>query len=139
MHIKIQHETSSRLRVSAAKSRFSDTEEEKIHYVLDQIDGTDEVEVYNATAGIAVKFHADRDKILDALKSLNFDEVNLPADYIDTHDVVRMKEIQRRHLGPKVKAKMRARILAEMAFDIVAPMPLQVGYHVYQLITLRGI
>ncbi len=139
MHIRIEHENASRIRVSAARGRFSDVEEEKIHYVLDQIEGIDEVEVYNATAGIAIKFHADRDKILDALRSMEFDQVCLPADYIDTHDVVRMREIQRRHLGPKVKAKMRAKILAEMAFDVVAPMPLQVGYHLYQLITLRDI
>lgn len=138
MHIKIEHETKSRIRVSSANGPFSDMDEEKIHYVLDQIEGTDEVEVYNATGGIAVKFHADRDTILDTLRGLRLSEVNIPADYIDTHDVVRMNEIQRRHLGPKVKAKMRGKIVAEMIFDLVAPTPVQVGYHLYQLVTLRG-
>lgn len=137
MHIRIEHETKSRIRVSSADGPFSDLDEERIHYVLDQIEGTDEVEVYNATGSIAIWFHSDRDQILKTLRSLDLKSVNVPADYIDTHDVVRMKELQRRHLGPKVKAKMRGKIVAEMVFDIVAPMPVQVGYHIYQLITLR--
>ena len=40
---------------------------------------------------------------------------------------------------PELKKKLRTRMLLEMAADIVLPVPLQMGYHVYQMITLRDI
>ncbi len=139
MNYKIEHETSSRLRIRVMKKQLSVSDEEKIHYVLDQIPGVKEILVYNATSGVAIFYEGCRQELLDALQEMKLEDVKVPADYIDTHDVVRMDELKKRHLGPKVKMRMRGKILAEMAFDLVAPTPIQVGYHLYQIVTLKNI
>ena len=45
--------------------------------------------------------------------------------------------MERRHLTPELKRKLRTRILIECAADVFLPMPVQVAYHVYQLLTLK--
>ena len=44
-----------------------------------------------------------------------------------------------RKLDEQLKTKLRLRILAEMAADIAMPMPVQVGYHLWQMITLKNL
>jgi hypothetical protein len=34
---------------------------------------------------------------------------------------------------------MRRKVIVEAAADILMPMPVQVGYHLYQLVTLRDL
>ena len=46
-------------------------------------------------------------------------------------------EMKSRKLDPALKRRLRMRILAESVADTVLPMPVQIGYHIYQMITLQ--
>jgi hypothetical protein len=59
------------------------------------------------------------------------------AEKID--DTISSEELSRRKLSPEVKARMRRKVIVEAAADILMPMPVQVGYHLYQLVTLRDL
>ena len=61
--------------------------------------------------------------------------VTLFARELETQ--ISSEEVERRHLTPELKRKLRTRILIECAADVFLPMPVQVAYHVYQLLTLK--
>ena len=50
-----------------------------------------------------------------------------------------MDEMMRRKLDPELKRRLRLRVVGETIADMVLPLPLQLGYHVYQLITLKDV
>ena len=50
---------------------------------------------------------------------------------------ISLNEMKSRKLDEKLKTKLRLRILAETVADLVMPMPVQLGYHIWQMITLK--
>lgn len=47
------------------------------------------------------------------------------------------EEMKKRKLDPQLKKKLRMRILAETLFDLAMPIQVQLGYHAWQMITLK--
>ena len=54
-------------------------------------------------------------------------------------DRISREELKRRKLSPEVKNRLRRKVLIETAADLLMPAPLQVGYHIYQLVTLKNL
>ena len=49
------------------------------------------------------------------------------------------EEMKERKLDPGLKNRLRARILAEAVADALLPVPVQLGFHLYQMVTLRNL
>jgi ATP-dependent exoDNAse (exonuclease V) beta subunit len=47
------------------------------------------------------------------------------------------EEMRNRKLDPELKRKLRMRILGETIADTVLPLPVQLAYHAYQMVTLK--
>jgi hypothetical protein len=45
--------------------------------------------------------------------------------------------MRKRKLDPELKRKLRMRILGETIADTVLPLPVQLAYHAYQMVTLK--
>lgn len=137
MKYLIRHESNHRVRVDLLQGRLTDSQADVLQYALSHIKGVTNVEIFKATGNVALTYRGDRQPVLDKLGSLDFSNVTMFAKDLDNR--INTAELRERRLDPELKARLRARILLETAADIFLPMPLQVGYHVYQLITLKGL
>ncbi|MBQ9320807.1 MAG: hypothetical protein IJ239_00385 [Eubacterium sp.] len=136
MRYSVQFETDTYLRIRLFCGRISEAEEEVLTYAISQMKPVQHVRVYPATGGISITYEKDRDLILQKLSALQYQNVELFADQLEKR--IGVEEVERRKLSPALKRKMRRRMLLETLADIALPMPVQVGYHVYQLVTLKG-
>lgn len=143
MQYRIEHENRTRMRIRLCAGRLTDEQEQILRFAFSSIKGVTKVDVFPATAGVVFSWDKDsegcRERITERLDHFRFSNVELLARDLEEHPQISIDEVHQRKLDPVLKRKMREKILIETAFDIVAPMPLQVGYHIYQLITLRGL
>ncbi len=124
-----------RIRVRLYVPRLTDGQVQVLQDVFSASESITRVTVYQATAGLALEFQCPEEIILKKLDAFRFENVVMMAEketsYISTH------EMRERKLEPRLKRKLRGRIVAESLFDLVAPMPVQMGYHLWQFITLK--
>lgn len=139
MNYNILHESNTRIRihVHTRNGRLNAGETQVLEYALPHIKGVTDVKIYPPTGDIALKYQGDRQLVLDKLSSVNFDNIILFADEINRQ--ISEEELKSRDLTPELKRKMRTKILLEAASDLFLPMPVQMAYHAYQFITLRGL
>ncbi|MBQ9063375.1 MAG: hypothetical protein IJ121_11235 [Eubacterium sp.] len=137
MRYSIQFETDSYMRIRLACGKISDAEEEILEFAISQMKPVKHVKFHPATGGIAITYEKDRDLILEKLSALQYQNVEMFAGKLEKR--IDLEEVERRKLSPALKRKMRRRMLLETVADIALPMPVQVGYHVYQLVTLKGL
>lgn len=137
MKYHIESETAHRIRVRLSSRKLTSEQAQILEYAFKGIAGVKKVTVYRATGGCALTFDCDRKEILRRLDSFRFENVEMLA----TKEAERIsrEEMRARKLEPELKRKLRLRILAETAADIVMPMPVQIGYHVWQMVTLRDL
>ena len=137
MKYHIESETAHRIRVRLSSRKLTPEQAQILEYAFKGIAGVKKVTVYRATGGCALTFDCDRKEILRRLDSFRFENVEMLA----TKEAERIsrEEMRARKLEPELKRKLRLRILAETAADIVMPMPVQIGYHVWQMVTLRDL
>lgn len=137
MNYQIISESNHRIRIRLSVPRLTKEQAEILKYAFADLKGVTDVVIYRATAGCAFQYAGDRKKILERLNTFRFENVKMMAEEEVTR--ISMSEMKNRKLDPALKRRLRARILAETVFDIAMPMPLQIGYHVYQMITLKDI
>ena len=118
-------------------SSLSKEEAEILQYAFSQIPGVKNVTVYRATGGCALEYDGKAEPILERLGRFRLANVEMLASEEDSR--ISAEEMRSRKLDPKLKQRLRLRMLAETAADIVLPMPVQVGYHVWQMITLKNL
>jgi hypothetical protein len=53
--------------------------------------------------------------------------------------MISAEEMRKRKLDPELKRKLRMRILGETIADAILPLPVQLAYHAYQMVTLKKI
>lgn len=135
MKYRIESMSRHRIRIRAYVSAFTKEEASILEYAFSQIPGVKDVTVYRATGGCALEYDCDKAQILERLNRFRFENVEMLASKDDSR--ISTEEMKNRKLDPKLKRKLRLRILAESAADIVLPMPVQIGYHVWQMVTLR--
>ncbi len=132
MQFSIQHETEGYLRIRLNSGKFSEAEEEILHYAFEGFQSIDRIRVFKSTGGLALHFHDNiRTSLLKHLKNLCLENVQIPGNPIT------LQEIQTRSLSPAVKKRIRKGMLLEMCSDLVLPTPLQAAYHLYKIATLK--
>ena len=137
MKFVIQHQTSSYMRLRLNVGRFTRTEAEVLEYALSNLKGVSGVRLYPASGGIALSYKGDREIILKKLRNLQFHNVKMFAEEIE--ESISTEELSRRKLSPELKRKLRCKVIAEAAADMLLPAPIQLGYHMYQLVTLKNL
>lgn len=137
MKFVIQHQTSSYMRLRLNGGRFTRTEAEVLEYALSNLKGVSGVRLYPASGGIALSYKGDREVILKKLRNLQFHNVKMFAEEIE--ESISTEELSRRKLSPELKRKLRCKVIAEAAADMLLPAPIQLGYHMYQLVTLKNL
>lgn len=137
MRYRIVNESVHRIRIRLYTGSLSAREAGVLEYAFSHIRGVRKVTVYAATGGIALEYDGDRGELLEKLAAFQYKNVEMMAG--DPQEVITAQEMRDRKLDPALKKKLRGRILVETVADLVMPVPLQVGYHVYQMITLRDI
>ena len=131
----IEHETQHRIRISLHQGPITPAQENILCFALGSIKSVRSVKVYRSTSGLAITFDEGRDTILEKLSKFNYENVTMLA----REEPIDLEEMRLRKLNPAVKQRIRARLLFETVADMVLPVPLQLGYHAYQMITLRDI
>ena len=135
MEYSIRHETRSYMRLQLRRGRFSEAEGQVLQYALSHLKGVSEIRLFPASGGVSFSYRGDRETILRKLRALHFQNVKMFAEQLE--ETISSEELARRKLSPEVKARLRRKVLIETAADILMPMPIQVGYHMYQLVTLK--
>ena len=137
MKFVIQHQTSSYMRLRLSGGRLTKAEAEVLEYALSNLKGVSGVRIYPASGGIAFSYLGDREAILRKLRNLQFHNVKMFAEEIE--ESISTEELARRKLSPDLKRKLRCKVIAEAAADMLLPAPVQLGFHVYQLVTLKNL
>lgn len=137
MKFVIQHQTASYMRLHLCRGRFTEAEAEVLEYALSHLKGVSRIKLYPASGGIAFSYKGDKDIILRKLCNLQFQNVKMFAEGLEEN--IGTEELARRKLSPALKRKLRCKVIAEAAADMLLPAPVQLGYHVYQLVTLKDL
>jgi hypothetical protein len=136
MKYRIEAQSKRRIRVRLRSFGLTEEEARILEYAFSGMPGVTKVTVYRATGNCALEFDCGIDEILRRLDRFRFENVDMLAR--EEEKRISMSEMKSRKLDEQLKTKLRLRILAEMAADIAMPMPVQVGYHLWQMITLKN-
>ena len=139
MRYDIVHETKKRMRVKIqGELSLSVGKADMLYHWIADVHGVINVNIHQLTGSVAIEYECDRQKVIDALDQFQFDFEKFHHD-CDAKVFIDDEELHRRRFDPHMKRKMRRKILVEMATDTFLPLPIQLGYHVYQLITLKNL
>ena len=142
MKFTVKSEFERRIRIRVEGGRLDYIYDQRINYALRQIPGITDVRVYRRTGGVAVGFDPkviDRTELISELEKIDCKSVWVPDDEFVDESKISLEEIKERRLTKEAKIRLREKILLETFADVVLPMPLQVGYHIYQLVTLKDL
>ena len=140
MRFTVEHETSTYMRLRLLMGHFSQAEAEILRYAMGKMKGVSGIRLYPSSGGIAFfcqKDPASHQRILKKLRALHFKNVEMFARKID--NTIHLEELELRKLSPEIRKGLRRKVLLETAADLFLPTPIQVGYHVYQLVTLKDL
>lgn len=142
MKFTVKSEFERRIRIRVEGGRLDYIYDQRINYAVRQIPGVTDVRVYRRTAGVAVSFDPkviSRGQLISELEKIDYKNVWVPDDEFVDESKISLEEIRERRLSKDAKLRLREKILLETFADVVLPMPLQVGYHIYQLVTLKDL
>ena len=138
MKYRIEHESKYRIRIKLLSGALSDSQAEILRYVLQTTKYAKKVSIFKHVGSIAIEYDGKRRKeLLERLDRFNFANVDMMADELEHNPPVDETEIRERHLTPALKRKLRVRIAAEAAADLLLPTPIQLAYHAYQFVSLK--
>ena len=137
MKYRIENETKHRIRFRMYTGPVSPLQEEILNYAFSSIQGVRKVTVYRATGGFALEYDGSREWILEKLDAFHYENVAIFAK--EEQEQISLQEVRERKLSPELKRRLRMRVFLESVADLVMPVPLQLGYHAYQMITLKDI
>ena len=152
MNYRIEAETTHRMRIRIGTRKLSEEQAKILKYAFSHAPGVSEVTVYKASAGCAITYTGDRSEIIRRLNSFNFENVQMMAEKEEANARISAEEMRKRKLDPELKRKLRIRILGETIADkrklririlgetiadTVLPLPVQLAYHAYQMVTLK--
>ena len=137
MNYRIEAQSKRRIRVRLRSSKFTEEEARILEYAFSGMPGVTKVTVYRATGGCALEYDCEVGEIRRKFDQFRFENVEMLAK--EEEQRISVSEMKSRKLDEQLKTKLRLRILAEMAVDIAMPMPVQVGYHLWQMITLKNL
>ena len=134
----IASETKNRIRIRISSRKLSEEQAKILKYAFSRAPGVTSVTIFKATAGCAITYTGDRNEIIRRLNSFNLNNVQMMAEKKDEENArISAKEMRKRKLDPELKRKLRMRVLGEAIADSVLPLPVQLAYHAYQMVTLK--
>ena len=138
MNYHVEAETKHRIRIRIGIRKLSEEQAKILKYAISHAPGVSEVTVYKASAGCAITYAGDRREIIRRLNSFNLNNVQMMAEKKDEENArISAEEMRKRKLDPELKRKLRMRVLGEAIADSVLPLPVQLAYHAYQMVTLK--
>lgn len=137
MQYRIESETKHRIRIRLGRSKLTGEQAKILKYALSGIPGVTGVTIYGASAGCALSFDCDRSEIIRRLDAFRFENVRMMAEKEETAKTISRAEMKSRKLDPELKRSLRLRILGEAVADTLLPLPVQLAYHAYQMVTLK--
>ncbi|MCR5526910.1 MAG: hypothetical protein K6F39_05950 [Lachnospiraceae bacterium] len=137
MKFSVEHENRHRLRIKLKtdNGKLNDRQCDIIKFALIHMKGVSEVKLLKNTSNVMIRYNRDKDYILQRLSAFNFDNVLLFEEDLELR--ISEDELHERKIDPELKKKMRRKIFLEAVADVILPTPLQLGYHAYQMITLK--
>lgn len=84
MKFIIRHEMKGRIRIHFAQDRMSFTEADTLQYFLNGTKGVTKAKVYERTADAAISYTGDREAVIEALQKFSYEEVNVPANVLES-------------------------------------------------------
>ena len=140
MDYRIEAETDHRIRIRICTRKLTEEQSKILKYAFSNAPSVTGVTIYKATAGCAITYTGDRREIIRRLNSFNLNNVQMMAEKKDKENaMISAEEMRKRKLDPELKRKLRMRILGETIADAVLPLPVQLAYHAYQMVTLKKI
>ena len=140
MDYRIEAETDHRIRIRIGTRKLTEEQSKILKYAISNAPCVTGVTIYKATAGCAITFTGDRREIIRRLNSFNLNNVQMMAEKKDKENaMISAEEMRKRKLDPELKRKLRMRILGETIADAILPLPVQLAYHAYQMVTLKKI
>ncbi len=137
MNYHIEAKSKRRIRIRMKRTRLTEEEARILEYAFAGMPGVTKVTLYRETGGCALEFECEAGEILKRLDHFRFENVEVLAE--EEEQRISALEMKNRKLDEQLKKKLRLRILAEMTADIALPMPVQIGYHLWQLVTLKNL
>ena len=136
------HESKNSIRIRCESLRNMTADEADIlRFELMNDPGIQKVDLYRKTGGVRITYDCPRSEIIKLLNILDIEDIEIVKDYLIRHpeeeDYLGSDELLRRHLAPELKRDLRKRIVMEAVADLVMPTPIQLGYHLYQFVTLK--
>ena len=141
MKFTIKNELENRIRIRLKDGKLDYVKDQRVSYAIRKIKGVKEVRVYRRTGGVAICFDSTvlpKKKLISSLEKIHLKKIWVPEDEFVDESKISLEEIKERRLTPEAKRRIRGSIVLETIADVVLPMPLQVGYHIYQLVTLKS-
>ena len=139
MQYRIESETKNRIRIRLYSRKLTDEQAGILEYAFSNAPGVTKVTLYPATAGCAITYSGDRTQIIRRLDAFRFENVRMMAQKEESKAAISMNEMKDRKLDPALKRRLRMRVLGETIADAVLPLPVQLAYHAYQMVTLRDL
>ena len=138
MKYHIETESKNRIRIRINTRKLTEEQSKILRYAFSRAPGVTGVTIFKATAGCAITYTGDRSEIIRRLDYFNWDNVQMMAEKKDEENArISAEEMRKRKLDPELKRKLRKRILSEAIADTVLPLPVQLAYHAYQMVTLK--
>jgi hypothetical protein len=138
MKYRIEAETKHRIRIRISIRKLTEEQAKILKYAFSRAPGVTSVTIYKPTAGCAITYTGDRLEIIRRLNAFNFENVQMMAEKKDEENArISADEMKKRKLDPELKHKLRMRILGETIADTILPLPVQLAYHAYQMVTLK--
>ncbi len=137
MNYQIMAQSKHRMRVRLRCTKLTKEEAQILTYAFSSIPGVRKVTVYQETGGCALEYGCPPEDILKRLDRFRFENVDLLVREEDKR--ISISEMKNRKLDQQLKNKLRMRVLLETVTDLALPMPVQLGYHVWQMITLKDL
>ena len=138
MNYRIESESAHRIRIRLFTRTLTGEQADILRYAFSNAPGVTRVTVYRATACCALEYRCAREQVISRLDAFRFENVRMMAEKEEQQrEKISASEMKDRKLEPALKRKLRMRILGETIADAVLPLPVQLAYHAWQMITLK--
>ena len=119
MKFIIKHEIKGRLRIHFVQERMSYEEADILLYFLNGLSNVTEAKVYERTADATVSYTEDRQKIIQALKTFRYEDIQVPANVLESSG---------RELNAKYQEKLILKALLHYGRNAFLPYPVRAAY-----------
>ncbi|MCR5515726.1 MAG: heavy metal translocating P-type ATPase [Lachnospira sp.] len=116
MRFFIKHDAYKRLRIHFDMNQMTFREADILQFYLDGIKEISSSKVYERTADAVILYDCDKNKIINALREFNFENVNVPEEILENSG---------REINSLYQEKLVTKVLVRYTAKIFVPMPIR--------------